>query len=103
MNIGIKNLSAVGYELSSDDLDDLNLATTMFSMGGGQNEYKLAGWFGRVNYDYDGRYLAEISGRYDGTSRFASNNRWGFFPSGSVGWRISEENSWNGHARHLAI
>ena len=86
-----KNLSAVGYELSSDDLDDLNLATTMFSMGGGQNEYKLAGWFGRVNYDYDGRYLAEISGRYDGTSRFASNNRWGFFPSGSVGWRISEE------------
>lgn len=60
-------------------------------MGGGQNEYKLAGWFGRVNYDYDGRYLAEISGRYDGTSRFASNNRWGFFPSGSVGWRISEE------------
>lgn len=60
-------------------------------MGGGQNEYKLAGWFGRVNYDYDGRYLAEISGRYDGTSRFASNNRWGFFPSGSVGWKISEE------------
>ena len=86
-----KNLSAVGYELSSDDLDDLNLATTMFSMGGGQNEYKLAGWFGRVNYDYDGRYFAEISGRYDGTSRFASNNRWGCFPSGSVGWRISEE------------
>ncbi len=38
-------------------------------MGGGQNEYKLAGWFGRVNYDYDGRYFAEISGRYDGTSR----------------------------------
>lgn len=49
------------------------------------------GFFGRVNYDYKGRYLFEVSGRYDGTSRFASNSRWGFFPSGSVGWRISEE------------
>lgn len=45
----------------------------------------------RVNYDYKGRYLFEASGRYDGTSRFAAGSRWGFFPSGSVGWRISEE------------
>lgn len=86
-----KNVSAVGYELSSVDLDDLSLATTMFSMGGGQNQYKLSGFFGRASYDYEGRYLAEVSGRYDGTSRFASDNRWGWFPSGSVGWRISEE------------
>lgn len=86
-----KNVSAVGYELSSVTLDDLGLATTMFSMGGGQNEYKLAGFFGRVNYDYDSRYFAEVSGRYDGSSRFSSNNRWGWFPSGSLGWRISEE------------
>lgn len=86
-----KNVSAEGFELSSVDLDDLSLATKMNTMAGGQNEYKLSGWFGRVNYDYDGRYLAEISGRYDGSSRFASKNRWGWFPSGSIGWRISEE------------
>lgn len=60
-------------------------------VGGGQSEYALAGFFGRVNYDYKGRYLFEASGRYDGTSRFAAGSRWGFFPSGSVGWRISEE------------
>lgn len=86
-----KNLSSVGYELTSDDLDDLNLSTVMFSMGGGQNEYKLSGIFGRVNYDYKGKYLLEVSGRYDGTSRFARENRWGWFPSASAGWRISEE------------
>lgn len=58
---------------------------------GSQSEYALAGFFGRINYDYKGRYLFEASGRYDGTSRFAAGSRWGFFPSGSVGWRISEE------------
>lgn len=86
-----KNVSSTGYELSSPDLDDLSLANTMFQMGGGQNEYKLSGIFGRINYNYAGRYLLELSGRYDGSSRFASARRWGWFPSGSVGWRISEE------------
>lgn len=93
----IKNLSAAGEYLSSTTLDDLNLVgqnsegQTITEVGGGQNEYALAGIFGRVNYDYKGRYLAEISGRYDGTSRFAASSRWGWFPSASVGWRISEE------------
>jgi TonB-linked SusC/RagA family outer membrane protein len=49
------------------------------------------GIFARVNYDYKGRYLLEISGRYDGTSRFLTFDQWGMFPSASVGWRISEE------------
>ena len=49
------------------------------------------GFFGRLNYDYKGKYLVEVSGRYDGNSKFPSNQRWGFFPSASVGWRISEE------------
>lgn len=50
------------------------------------------GFFGRANYDYDGKYLLEFSCRYDGSSRFASNNRWGFFPSVSAGWNIAREN-----------
>ena len=59
---------------------------------GAQNEYATLGFFGRINYDYMGKYLLEISGRYDGTSRFPRGQRWGFFPSASAGWRISEEN-----------
>lgn len=92
-----KNVSAYGEYLSSTTLDDLNLVgqnpegQTITGVGGGQNEYALMGFFGRVNYDYKGRYLFEASGRYDGTSRFASHSRWGVFPSASVGWRISEE------------
>lgn len=49
------------------------------------------GYFGRFNYDYYGRYLFEFNGRYDGSSRFASDHRWGFFPSVSVGWNIHRE------------
>lgn len=49
------------------------------------------GFVGRVNYDYAGKYLIEGSFRYDGSSAFAKGHRWGFFPSVSIGWRISEE------------
>lgn len=92
-----KNISAYGENLVSTDLDDLDLVgqnaegATITGVGGGQNEYALQGIFGRINYDYKSRYLFEVSGRYDGTSRFASGSRWGFFPSASAGWRISEE------------
>lgn len=92
-----KNISAWGRNLASIDLDDLDLVgqndagETLTGVGGGQNDYALAGFFGRINYDYKGRYLAEVSARYDGTSRFAEGHRWGWFPSASVGWRISEE------------
>ena len=58
---------------------------------GGQSSYALLGFFGRINYDYKGKYLLELSGRYDGSSRFPRGQRFGFFPSGSVGWRLSEE------------
>src|SRR5690606_28950131 len=47
--------------------------------------------FYRLNYDYKGKYLLETSGRFDGTSRFPKSSRFGFFPSLSAGWRISEE------------
>lgn len=92
-----KDVSAVGYNLLSDVLNDLNLVgqgddgEKRMEVSGGQNEYAIAGFFGRVNYDYAGKYLFEVSGRYDGTSRFAYGHRWGFFPSVSAGWRISEE------------
>ena len=92
-----KNISAYGENLVSTDLDDLDLVgqnaegATITGVGGGQNEYALLGIFGRINYDYKSRYLFEVSGRYDGTSRFASGSRWGFYPSAAAGWRSSEE------------
>ena len=92
-----KNLSTVGYNLLTDELNDFDLVglngdgIKEFMASGGQSEYALLGFFGRINYDYKGRYLLEVSGRYDGTSRFAKGSRWGLFPSASAGWRISEE------------
>ena len=61
------------------------------AQGNGSYSASLVGTFFRVNYGYKGKYLVEGSGRYDGNSKFPSNQRWGFFPSASVGWRISEE------------
>lgn len=64
---------------------------------GGSNSGKVfrnanRGYVGKFNYDYAGKYLAEFSFRYDGSSKFAKGHQWGFFPGGSIGWRISEEN-----------
>ncbi|HLR38161.1 MAG TPA: TonB-dependent receptor [Chitinophagaceae bacterium] len=55
------------------------------------NEWAYAGALFRVNYNFLDRYLFEVSGRYDGSSKFPLNQQWGFFPSGSFGWRVSEE------------
>ena len=54
----------------------------------------MVSFFGRVNYAFKDKYLLEANLRYDGSSRFAKDNRWGIFPSVSAGWRISEENFW---------
>lgn len=60
--------------------------------GSGSNwKYNRASFFGRVNYNYDNRYLLQATLRYDGSSKFGSENRWGSFPSIALGWRISEE------------
>lgn len=60
-------------------------------VGQTKNEIALRGIFYRLNYAYKDKYLFETSGRYDGTSRFPKNDRFGFFPSFSMGWRVSEE------------
>ncbi len=57
----------------------------------GIREYASNGFVGKFNYDYAGKYLLDLNFRYDGSSRFPKKERWGFFPGGSVGWRISEE------------
>lgn len=65
------------------------------SVGGGFSEWASTGFFGRLNYDYDEKYLLELNFRYDGSSRFKRKNRWACFPSISAGWVISKEAFWN--------
>lgn len=72
--------------LPEDQLGSMNV--------GGLYEYASRAYVARFNYDYKGKYLIELSGRYDMSSRFSSRHRGGFFPGGSVGYRISEENFW---------
>lgn len=62
---------------------------------GSASDYALQAVFGRLNYDYNGKYLFEANLRYDGSSRFEEDYRWGVFPSVSAGWRVSEEAFWS--------
>lgn len=75
-------------------LPTLDTTTTKPSVGGAYNSWTTAGFFGRINYDYAGRYLFEANLRYDGSSRFLRENRWNFFPSFSAGWNIAREKFW---------
>lgn len=62
-----------------------------YTTGQSGSEWAYVGFLYRVNYNFKDRYLAELSGRYDASSKFPSNQQWGFFPSASVAWRLSEE------------
>lgn len=77
--------------LISDQFNQFDNATDMTSIGGSAADYASRSVFGRVTYGYKSRYLLEGNFRYDGSSRFYKDNRWGFFPSFSGAWRISEE------------
>ncbi len=87
-----KYTKAYRQSFPSNSLTDLDAGgTANMSNNGNTNELAMMSWFGRVNYDYAGKYLFEANVRYDGSSRFADGHRWGLFPSASAGWRISEE------------
>src|SRR5690606_19052170 len=86
------NLTTRRNGIVYDDAKDLNLALGQSIVtAGGYQKWAIAGGFFRVNYNFDERYLLEINGRYDGSSKFPENQQWAFFPSISAGWRISEE------------
>ncbi|HEX7754921.1 MAG TPA: SusC/RagA family TonB-linked outer membrane protein [Niabella sp.] len=89
-----KKDSASNTALLSEDLNDFRLATGQATLDGQSEEWALQGYFSRLNYDFKGKYLLEFNGRYDGSSRFPKRNRFGFFPSVSAGWRISQEPFW---------
>ncbi|HET8735288.1 MAG TPA: TonB-dependent receptor [Pricia sp.] len=86
-----KSIEASKQNLISNTLNSLGLATDNPEADGSASEWALQGLFYRLSYDYKNKYLLELNGRYDATSRFPKDYRWGFFPSVSAGWLINRE------------
>ena len=78
------------------DAGNINFALgDVMSITAGGSRWRYVGAFFRFNYAYDDRYLLEVNGRYDGSSKFPNNSQWGFFPSASAAWRVSQEKFWD--------
>ena len=86
-------LYATRNEMVTETVENINLTTDAVNLGieGSWTKWRSAGAFFRVNYSFDDRYLLEVNGRYDGSSKFLPGNQWAFFPSVSAGWRLTEE------------
>lgn len=90
-----KNVTMTRNGIVYEDARDINLTLgNNITTAGGYSKWRIAGGFFRINYNFNERYLLEVNGRYDGSSKFPSNQQWAFFPSVSAGWRISEEPFW---------
>ena len=85
--------------LIDPNLTTLSSANLILSSEGTETDNAIQSFFGRLNYSYQGKYIFEANLRYDGSSRFAPNVRWGAFPSFSAGWRLSEEGFMQGIKR----
>ena len=78
--------------LVDENLPNIDLTNSDTRQTSGKHTHRATtGFFARLNFDYKGIYLLELNGRYDGSSRFPANDQWAFFPSGSIGYRFSEE------------
>ena len=91
-------LNAYNKDFPNDALEDNSLGTGTYAkdegevdMGSYMNDSKLIAFFGRVSYDWKGRYMLTASLRHEGSSKFGANHKWGNFPAVSVGWRVSDE------------
>lgn len=90
-----KSLYVQRNGLLLEDSENINLALgDAITTSGGYNRWRVAGGFFRLNYAFKDRYLVEVNGRYDGSSKFPTDQQWAFFPSVSAGWRVSEEPFW---------
>ena len=90
-----KNINGRAEQLLSSTIDQIYNAsgdTQRRWFNGSENQFARASWIGRLNYNYSDKYITEFSFRYDGNYKFAPDKRWGFFPSVSAAWRLSEEN-----------
>lgn len=94
-----EGLSNENKDFPNDGLTFNNMGTGEYAkeegkvlMGSYKNDAKLIAFFGRISYDFDGKYMFTASLRHEGSSKFGVDNKWGNFPAVSVGWRISQEN-----------
>ena len=86
-----RDATAEGRNTISDDVRVLNGVNDVAAVAGSVQRFSLVSYLGRLTYSYDNRYLLTANIRRDGSSRFSDGNKWGVFPSASVGWRISQE------------
>ncbi|MDY5239721.1 TonB-dependent receptor [Bacteroides helcogenes] len=84
-----ESMGRTGYVFNIDQFSAGPESTT--SIGAGEEEYGRAGWVGQAKYNYDQKYFAEFSLRYDGSDMFPKNKRWGTFWAGSLGWSVDQE------------
>lgn len=96
------DISARGDKLISSNTPFLSQTQNEFRASGGRAENAVAGFFGRINYNYKDKYMVEANGRYDGSSRFIGDKRWGFFPSFSAGWNIAREDFFGSLADYIS-
>ena len=84
-------LSASGQGAATNLIPTLNASSTPVAVSGNESNFAMLGYFGRLNYNYDQKYLVSITGRYDGASNLGQNHKWGFFPGVSLGWNVHRE------------
>ena len=98
-----RSVSADKSTLITPSVPTINTAVGEPSVAGGYRHTSVAGFFARLNWNYKDRYMLEANGRYDGSSRFIGDKRWGFFPSFSGGWNIAREAFFEETANKLKI
>jgi TonB-linked SusC/RagA family outer membrane protein len=89
-----RKLAGTGWELITTQVNAISAALGTKEVDDVIYHWATQGIFGRINYNFNEKYLLEFSARYDGSSRFEKGQRWGFFPSASVGYNISREDFW---------
>ena len=87
------NYSMRKFPYPNHGLDDIS-NTDLYDKSTGHSSSNMLSFFARVNYNYGDRYLLTATMRADGSSKFAKGNKWGYFPSASAAWRVSQENFW---------
>lgn len=90
----IKRMSASGRGASTDLIPTLNASSEPTAVSSSITDQVILGYFGRVNYDFDQKYLFSLNMRYDGASNLGAANKWGFFPGISAGWNLHREDFW---------
>jgi TonB-dependent starch-binding outer membrane protein SusC len=90
-NLDYQNTRKEGFAIQTEEYFTLSAATGNTTVAGGSTGNRLFSLFGRIDYNFSDKYLASVTLRRDGSSRFGEDNRFGFFPAASVGWRIDRE------------